>query len=62
MAETVEPQLPLGQKVRIIAGPFKQFVGAVESEDAERGKVSVKLNLFFRPVKIELDREQVVKI
>jgi transcriptional antiterminator NusG len=62
MNQPVEAQMPRDQNVRILAGPFRNFVGTIEGEIPEHGKVTVTLRLFGRPVRFELDRDRVVKI
>jgi len=48
-----------GQSVRIIDGPFADFVGTVEELDLDKGKVRVLLSLFGRETPVELDFLQV---
>ncbi len=50
-----------GQKVRIIEGPFADFIGVVESIDEERAKVRVLVSFFGRETPVELDFLQVEK-
>ncbi len=50
-----------GQTVRIIDGPFADFVGTVEEMDLEKGKVRVMVSFFGRETPIELDFLQVQK-
>lgn len=51
-----------GQKVRIIEGPFNDFIGVVEDIDIDRTKVRVMVSFFGRETPIELDFLQVEKI
>lgn len=51
-----------GQKVRIIDGPFNDFIGTVEDIDIERTKVRVMVSFFGRETPVELDFLQVEKI
>lgn len=51
-----------GQKVRIIDGPFNEFVGLVNEIDMERAKVKVMVSFFGRDTPVELDFLQVEKI
>lgn len=51
-----------GQGVRVIDGPFTDFVGAVEEVNSEKGKVKVLLSLFGRETPVELDFLQVEKL
>lgn len=50
-----------GQTVRIVDGPFTDFVGTVEEMDLEKGKVRVLVSFFGRETPIELDFLQVQK-
>ncbi len=51
-----------GQKVRIIDGPFEEFIGVVEEIDMDRAKVKVMVSFFGRETPVELDFLQVEKI
>jgi transcriptional antiterminator NusG len=62
VAQTAEKGQPREQKVRIIAGPFKEFIGVLEGNGPDARKVTVAVSLFGRPVRMQLDREQIVKI
>ncbi len=50
-----------GQRVRIIEGPFADFIGVVDDIDEERAKVRVLVSFFGRETPIELDFLQVEK-
>ena len=51
-----------GQSVRVIDGPFIDFMGVVDEINAEKGKVKVLLSLFGRETPVELDFLQVEKL
>ncbi len=51
-----------GQSVRVIDGPFIDFMGIVDEINADRGKVKVMLFLFGRETPVELDFLQVEKL
>jgi transcriptional antiterminator NusG len=51
-----------GQSIRVIDGPFIDFMGVVDEINAERGKVKVLLFLFGRETPVELDFLQVEKL
>ena len=51
-----------GQNVRIVDGPFEDFVGTVEEINTEKGRVKVVVNMFGRETPIELDFLQVEKL
>lgn len=50
-----------GQKVRIIDGPFVDFVGSVDEVNMEKGKVRVLVSFFGRETPVQLDFLQVEK-
>ncbi|MBA7672465.1 Transcription termination/antitermination protein NusG [subsurface metagenome] len=51
-----------GQSVRVVDGPFIDFIGVVDSFNPGKGKVSVLLSLFGRETPVELDFLQVEKL
>jgi transcriptional antiterminator NusG len=51
-----------GQSVRIVDGPFVDFVGTVEEINLEKGKVKVMVSFFGRDTPVELDFLQVEKL
>jgi transcription termination/antitermination protein NusG len=51
-----------GQSVRVMDGPFTDFVGVVDEIIAGKGKVKVLLSLFGRDTPVELDFLQVEKL
>lgn len=57
-----KPQFSLGEAVKIIDGPFADFLGAVDSIDEARGKVKVLVSIFGRETPVELDFLQVAKL
>ncbi len=48
-----------GETVRIMAGPFADFVGSVAEIDAGKGKIRVLVSFFGRETPVELDFLQV---
>ncbi len=48
--------------VKIIDGPFAEFIGKVDSVDKEHGKVRVLVSIFGRETPVELDFLQVTKL
>lgn len=52
----------VGDAVKIIDGPFKDFDGKVSEIDEARGKVKVLVNVFGRDTPVELDSLQIKKI
>ena len=51
-----------GQKVRIVDGPFNDFIGTVSEIDMDRTKVRVMVSFFGRETPVELDFLQVEKV
>ena len=52
----------VGQSIRIITGPFEDFVGTVDDIDMEKGKVKVLVNMFGRETPVTLDFLEVEKL
>lgn len=51
-----------GEAVKIIDGPFADFLGTIDSIDEEKGKVKVLVSIFGRETPVELDFLQVAKL
>ena len=60
------PQLKVGfrkgESVRVVDGPFADFVGIVDEINIGKGKVKLLLTLFGRETSVELDFLQVEKL
>ncbi|KKS90519.1 MAG: Transcription antitermination protein nusG [Parcubacteria group bacterium GW2011_GWF2_43_11] len=52
----------VGDAIKIVDGPFKDFDGKVSEIDQERGKIKVLVNMFGRDTPVELDSLQIKKI
>jgi transcriptional antiterminator NusG len=57
----VKVNYKVGQKVRIIDGPFNDFIGTVAAIDPDKTKVRVMVNFFGRDTPVELDFLEVEK-
>jgi transcriptional antiterminator NusG len=61
-----EPQIrvefQIGESVRVVDGPFADFLGKVDEINAEKGKLKVLVNMFGRETPVELDLLQVEKV
>lgn len=61
-----EPQykieVKIGELVKIIDGPFKDFDGKVSEIDESKGKIKVLVNMFGRDTPVELDSLQIKKL
>jgi transcriptional antiterminator NusG len=62
VAPKVKVGFIVGQSVRIVDGPFQDFVGTVDDINLEKGKVKVLVNMFGRETPIELDFLQVERL
>jgi transcriptional antiterminator NusG len=58
-APKIKVSFRVGEKVRIVEGPFEDFMGTVDEIDLDRGRVKVLVNFFGRETPIELDFLQV---
>lgn len=61
-APKVKVSFKVGQRVRIISGPFNDFPGMVAAIDPDKSKVRVMVNFFGRDTPVELDFLEVEKI
>jgi len=51
-----------GQSIRIIDGPFIDFIGVVDDLNEEKGKIKVMVSFFGRETPVELDFLQVERL
>jgi transcriptional antiterminator NusG len=51
-----------GEQVRVVAGPFADFNGAISEIDVDRSKLKVLVNIFGRETPVELEFGQVAKL
>jgi len=55
-------EVVIGDPVKIIDGPFKDFDGKISEVDEKRGKIKVLVSMFGRETPVELDFLQVKKL
>lgn len=61
-SELMRMEYDIGEKVQIIDGPFNGLSGVIESINADKGKVTVKIEIFGRSTPTELDFLKVKKL
>lgn len=61
-APKIKVSFKVGQKVRIVEGPFEDFMGTVDEIDLDRARVKVLVSFFGRETPIELDFLQVERV
>jgi transcriptional antiterminator NusG len=52
----------VGEAVKIVDGPFADFLGTIDTIDEEKGKIKVLVSIFGRETPVELDFLQVAKL
>ena len=52
----------VGEAVKIVDGPFADFLGTVNEIDEEKGKIKVLVSIFGRETPVELDFLQIKKL
>lgn len=58
----VKVNFKVGQKVRIVDGPFNDFIGTVSDIDVDKAKVRVMVSFFGRETPVEVDFLEVEKV
>jgi len=58
----IKVNFKVGEQVRIIDGPFNDFVGEVSEIDTDKSKVRVMVSFFGRETPVELDFLEVEKV
>ena len=58
----IDLDLKEGDSVKVINGPFENFMGVVEEVNVEKQTLRAKISMFGRETPVELDFSQVDKI
>lgn len=59
---TIASDYTNGDKVRVIDGPFEEFVGEIKSVNNQQGKVKLLVSMFGRETPLELEFAQIEKL
>ena len=62
MENLIKVNFSVGESVRIIDGPFEDFLGQIQEISAEKGKMKVSVSMFGRDTLVELEFSQVEKL
>ena len=62
MAPKIKISFKIGQKVRLVGGPFADFTGSVDEISPEKGKARVMVSFFGRETPVEVDFLQLEKV
>lgn len=66
VVEEIKPkpryQFTVGDKVKIVEGPFANFIGTVEEVKPDKGKVRVLVSIFGRETPVDIDFTNLQKI
>ena len=60
--EIIGMEFDIGEKVQVIDGPFNGLNGVIENINSDKGKVTVKIEIFGRSTPTELDFNKVKKL
>lgn len=58
----VDVEVAVGESINIIAGPFNNQSGVIESIDEERYKLTVLVEMFGRETPVEVEFDQIEKL
>ena len=59
--EALSDTYAVGDRVKVLTGPFEDFVGIVKELDEENRKVKVTISMFGRDTLVELDVNQLIE-
>lgn len=54
--------ISVGESVKVVSGPFENFIGVIEEVNSDRSKVKVNISMFGRETPVELEFEQIEKM
>jgi len=60
--QKIEMDIKVGEKVRIISGPFAEFVGDIMEVYPDKAKLRAMVSIFGRETPVELEYKQIQKL
>ena len=60
--QKIEMDIKVGEKVRIISGPFAEFVGDITEVYPDKAKLRAMVSIFGRETPVELEYKQIQKL
>ena len=60
--QKVEMDVKVGEKVRIVSGPFAEFVGDITEVYPDKAKLRAMVSIFGRETPVELEYKQIQKL
>ncbi len=60
--QKVEMDIKVGEKVRIVSGPFAEFVGDITEVYPDKAKLRAMVSIFGRETPVELEYKQIQKL
>lgn len=60
--QKIEMDVKVGEKVRIISGPFAEFVGDITEVYPDKAKLRAMVSIFGRETPVELEYKQIQKL
>ena len=61
-APKIELDVKVGDKVRIISGPFAEFIGDITEVYPDKSKLRAMVSIFGRETPVELEYKQIQKV
>ena len=62
ISDLVRLEFEVGEKVKVVDGPFNGLVGLIDNINADKGKVTVVIEIFGRSTPAEMDFTKVSKV
>ena len=61
-APKIELDVKVGDKVRIVSGPFAEFIGDITEVYPDKSKLRANVSIFGRETPVELEYKQIQKV